>query len=197
MAYMPFCLCFCSFINTFSFHNLCFKLFLFKQKWLNTCWTCSTIQKIPSLHTVCSVLNVTRISVFHFYRIYWKCDFSSLLSFQNVSKVFWAEITKLIYAPHTFLGTYVYLLLLLFYFCGKQRARDQPTGWKIPGSKAAGKGNSSLFQNVQTGSGPPLFSWYQGSFIGGKAAIQSGLLLICTYRRYKEWMKPHSHPYMS
>jgi len=80
----------------------------------------------------------------------------SLLSFQNASKVFWAEIKRLSYALHTFPGAYVYLFLLLFYFCGKQRARDQPTGWTTPGSKAAGKGNSSLYQNVQTGSGAPF-----------------------------------------
>jgi len=62
----------------------------------------------------------------------------------------------------TFPGTYIYLLLLLFYFCGKQRARDQPAGWTILGSKAAGKGNSCLFQNVQTGCGAPFIQLIPG-----------------------------------
>jgi hypothetical protein len=43
---------------------------------------------------------------------------------------------------------------------------------------------------------PPLFSWYQGVLSRSKEARQSGLPLICTYLRYKEWMKLYSHPYM-
>jgi hypothetical protein len=53
-------------------------------------------------------------------------------------------------------------VLLLFYFCGKQRAGDQPKGWTISGSKAAGKGNSSLFQNIQNGSGAPFIQLIPG-----------------------------------
>ena len=85
-----------------------------------------------------------------------------LLSFQNASKVIWEEITRFSYALHTFPGIYVYLFSLLFYFCGKLRARDQPTGWTIPGSKAVGKWNSTLFQNVQTGCGVPFIQLISG-----------------------------------
>jgi hypothetical protein len=62
----------------------------------------------------------------------------------------------------TFPETYIYLLLLLFYFCEKQRARNQPAGWTILGSKAAGKGNSSLFEIVQTGCGAPFIQLIPG-----------------------------------
>jgi len=73
------CLSVCAFVPLLiHFPFITYALsFSYSKKWLNTCWTCSTIQKIPSLHNMSSVLNVARISVFHFYRIYCKCDISA------------------------------------------------------------------------------------------------------------------------
>ena len=163
MACLPFCLCFCSFINTFSFHNLCLKLFLFRQKWLNTCWTCSPIQKIPSLHTMSSVLNVTRISVFLFYRIYCKCDISAY--FPSKTWASYSEQKKQVLFTHCI---HFQELMSIYWYCfffileeNYVHVISLPAGQSRV-RKRQEKGIHLFSKMPRLALVPPSFGWFQG-----------------------------------
>jgi hypothetical protein len=176
------CLYSCAFVPLLKyFPFITFALrFSYSKKLLTTCWPCSTVQKIPSIQTISSVLNVTRISMFPFYRIYSKSDFSTRFPSKTWTR-YSEQNSQSIVTDRTEFQSSICLLLVLFHCCGKQRMCGQPIGCAIRGSNSGIRKTINLYsKRSKLALGSTLFSTHHGLLSRSKAAKALGLSLICT-----------------